>query len=93
MHTRQGGRSARSLVRRGFQLGHSSVCDVRLPKPAPRKAALVVRCSDCYQLWNVCDDPSQVLLNGEAVPDQAVLQHGDRITAYGVEVRFELEKT
>jgi serine/threonine protein kinase len=83
------GESKRERVQKGFQLGSSSLCDVRLPDPAPRKAALIVRCDECYQLWNVCDDASLVTLNGESVPDTALLADEDVVSVCGVEVVFE----
>lgn len=88
VHVRDGSR-VRERVQGGFQLGRSALCNARLPDPAPRKAALIVRCEDCYQLWNMCDDPATVTLNGEPVPDSAVLADGDVIDIYGVEVSFE----
>ncbi len=82
------GTQVRSFVDRGFQVGRSPACDLRLGAGAPRKAALIVRCSDGYRLFNVCEDASLVQLNGEPVPDQAVLQHGDRLGVAGVRLLF-----
>ncbi len=83
------GAQVRSFVERGFQIGRSPACDLRLGGAAPRKAALVVRCSDGYRLFNVADDASLVHLNDEPVADQAVLEHGDRLIVAGVRLLFQ----
>lgn len=83
------GAQVRSFVERGFQIGRSPACDLRLGGAAPRKAALVVRCSDGYRLFNVADDASLVHVNDEPVPDQAVLEHGDRLIVAGVRLLFQ----
>lgn len=84
------GAEVRSSVERGFQVGGSAVCDLRLPRGAPRKVALVIRCADAYRLYNVAEDGNRVLLNGEPVPDQAVLEDGDWITVWGLEIEFRV---
>jgi hypothetical protein len=85
------GRQVRSFVDKGFQIGGSSACDLRLPKGAPRKAALIVRGVDAYRLYNVAPAIDMVTLNDEPVPDRAVLEDSDVITVCGVKLHFALE--
>jgi hypothetical protein len=84
------GRAVRSYVDKGFQVGSSPACDLRLPKGEPRKAALVVRGVDAYRLYNVSPEASAVRLNGEPVNDQAVLEHGDTIDVCGESFAFSM---
>ena len=84
------GVEVRSGVDRGFQVGASAVCDLRLPRGAPRKVVVVIRCVDGYRLYNVAEDASLVTLNGEPVPDQVVLEDGDQIAVAGVELEFRV---
>lgn len=84
------GRQVRSFVDKGFQVGSSSACDLRLPKGSPRKAVLIVRGVDAYRLYNVAPDIDMVTLNDEVIPDRAVLEHGDVITACGLMIHFAL---
>ncbi len=85
------GRQIRSFVDKGFQVGASSACDLRLPKGSPRKAALIVRGVDAYRLYNVAPAIDMATLNGEPVPDRAVLEDGDVIEVCGVSLYFSLE--
>ncbi|MGE0708582.1 MAG: protein kinase [Planctomycetota bacterium] len=85
------GQEVRSFIAHAFQIGHSYACDLRLPVGTPRKAALIVRGSDGYRLINTSEDPQAVVLNGEPVPDQAVLEPGDGIEVHGAGLLFDLE--
>ena len=88
----RGGREVRSFVSHGFQVGSSAACELRLSRDLPRKAALVVRGSDGYRLYNVSPEAGAVILNDEPLSDQAVLEPGDQIVVYGQPVRFDIEE-
>ena len=83
------GREQRVACGPSFQVGKGAECDLRLQGAfAPRKAALIVRASDGFRVFNVGPSPDSVTLNGNELPDQALLQSGDRMVVYGLELRF-----
>ncbi|MBL4845879.1 MAG: protein kinase [Planctomycetes bacterium] len=88
----RGGNEVRSFVSHGFQVGSSAACELRLSRDLPRKAALVVRGSDGYRLYNVSPEAGAVTLNDEPLSDQAVLEPGDRILVYGQVILFDIEE-
>jgi pSer/pThr/pTyr-binding forkhead associated (FHA) protein/tRNA A-37 threonylcarbamoyl transferase component Bud32 len=83
------GQGARTAVLRGFQIGSGAECDLVLGAGAPRKVALVVRCLDGYQVWNVAHEPDHVQVNGRPVTDQAPLRFGDMLAVCGETLTFE----
>lgn len=73
-----------------LQLGKANECELRVQGTfAPRKAALLLKTGDGYRVYNVGPAPDTVSLNGSEVVDQAPLRSGDRLSVYGLEVRFE----
>lgn len=85
------GQPQRQVVEEWFQVGRSPECDLRLESSfAPRKAFVIVRGVRDYLLFNVAPYPQTVLVNGRPTDDTAVLRDGDKISAYGVEVLFEV---
>lgn len=87
----RGGTEVRSFVSHGFQIGSSHSCDIRLGRDLPRKAALIVRGSDGYRLYNTSPDHDAVTLNEEPLSDQAILEPGDRIQVYGTPLYFDID--
>ncbi|MCW8139393.1 MAG: FHA domain-containing protein, partial [Planctomycetota bacterium] len=87
----RGGSVERQVVEEWFQVGRSPECDLRLDSSfAPRKAYVVARGPRDYHLFNVAPYPQTVLVNGRPTDDVAPLRHGDKISAYGTEVVFEI---
>ncbi|MCO5167323.1 MAG: protein kinase [Planctomycetes bacterium] len=87
----RGGNMERQVVEEWFQVGRSPECDLRLESSfAPRKAYVVARGPRAYHLFNVAPYPQTVLVNGRPTDDVAPLRHGDKISAYGTEVVFEV---
>jgi serine/threonine protein kinase len=72
------------------QAGSSTSCALRLPSEAPRKAMVVFATGDGVWLLNVSPDAMAVHVNGEPISDGAMLQEGDRIALYGVELRLRI---
>lgn len=87
----RGGTEVRSFVSHGFQIGSSHSCEIRLARELPRKAALIVRSSDGYRLYNTSPKHDAVTLNDEPLADQAVLEPGDRIEVYGNVIFFDID--
>jgi serine/threonine protein kinase len=84
------GQAHRQVIEEWFQVGRSAECDLRLDSNfAPRKAYVIVRGPTAYHLFNVAPYPSTVLVNGHPTDDIAVLNDGDKVSAYGSEVVFE----
>jgi serine/threonine protein kinase len=87
----RGGTEVRSFVSHGFQIGSSPSCEIRLARDLPRKAALIVRSSDGYRLYNTSPQHDAVTLNDEPLADQAVLEPGDRIEVFGNMIFFDID--
>jgi len=85
------GTEVRTFVSHGFQIGSSHSCEIRLSRDLPRKAALIVRSSDGYRLYNTSPQHDAVTLNDEPLADQAVLEPGDRIEVYGNVIFFDID--
>lgn len=88
----RGGAEVRSFVSHGFQIGSSHSCEIRLARDLPRKAALIVRSSDGYRLYNTSPKHDAVTLNDEPLADQAILEPGDQINVYGNVIFFDIDE-
>jgi serine/threonine protein kinase len=78
----------RVSLNRSVQIGGLETCDIVLEVGSPRKAALVVPAKDGFLLFNVGPQPDAVVLNGEPVPDKALLSDGDEIYVCGQSLKF-----
>lgn len=73
-------------------LGSAASCELRLPRDAPGRAALVVRSAGGHWAVNLTPSEGTLAVDGVPVPDRSPLRAGQRLEVAGVGIVFELEE-